>query len=150
MLNKKIKNSIGFSLLEMLIILALISTFFLIIAPQFGELIRKAKESTTKGNLGVLRSSLRMYYSANEGIYPQTLQNLIPQYMDSIPSIRIGAYGHADTSFVQYDLVEDNILEINDSLSGWIYGGNLGGGDDGQIAVACIHTDTKSYFISAW
>ncbi|MFA5858961.1 MAG: type II secretion system protein [Elusimicrobiota bacterium] len=149
-MNKKCFYTQGFSLIELMLVLALLAIVMTIITPQLSDTIRRAKEASTKGNLGILRSSMRLYYVNNEMLHPETLNAIIPDYLDILPTMRIGAYNHKDKTDVQYDLIENNIIEFNDDSSGWVYGGNGGGGDDGLVIVACSHTDTKKASVSAW
>lgn len=65
----KIKTN-AFTLIELMIVVAIIGILASIAIPKFADLIRKLQEATTKGNLGVLRSALSIYYVDNEGFYP--------------------------------------------------------------------------------
>src|SRR5271157_2664896 len=69
-LNRKIRQSFGFTLIELMIVVAIISILATIAIPKFADLIRKSKEGATKGNLGAIRSALSIYYSDMEGVYP--------------------------------------------------------------------------------
>ncbi|MCK4532763.1 prepilin-type N-terminal cleavage/methylation domain-containing protein [bacterium] len=51
----------GFTLIELMIVVAIIDILATIAMPKFVDLIRKTKESTTKGNLAVLRNVLAVY-----------------------------------------------------------------------------------------
>src|SRR3954470_943691 len=60
----------GFPLVELMIVVAIIGILAAIAIPKFGKLVSKSHESTTKGNLGAIRSALSVYYAENEGFYP--------------------------------------------------------------------------------
>jgi prepilin-type N-terminal cleavage/methylation domain-containing protein len=60
----------GFTLIELMLVVAILSLLAAIAIPKFGNMIIKAKEAAVKANLGALRGALTIYYSDNEGIYP--------------------------------------------------------------------------------
>src|SRR5580658_5411416 len=93
----------GFTLIELMIVVAIIAVLAAVALPKFADLIRKSKEGATKGNLGVIRAALDIYYGDMEGIYPQQLltgPDVTPldpltvngKYMASIPLARVADY----------------------------------------------------------
>lgn len=95
MLHKREK---GFTLIELMIVVAIIGILAAIAIPRFGNLIKRSKEGATKGNLGALRSALAMYYGQFEGVYPVTIAALVSnEMMESIPTAK-GIASHADGS----------------------------------------------------
>lgn len=75
----------GFTILELLVVLAIIGTLLSLAAPRYFGGIDKAKESVLRENLGVLRSTLDRYY-ADLGVYPQSLEELVGRrYLRRIP-----------------------------------------------------------------
>ncbi len=60
----------GFTLIELMIVVAIIGILAAIAIPKFAELIRKSNEGASKGNLGAIRSALSIYYGDLEGTYP--------------------------------------------------------------------------------
>ncbi|MBI5245912.1 MAG: type II secretion system protein [Elusimicrobia bacterium] len=143
----------GFTLIELMIVVAIIGILASIALPKFAELLRKSKEGQTKGNLGSLRSMLSIYYSEMEGLYPtnvwqqnsSVLNSLIPKYASSIPRIEVGPY-HASTAEVFCHQVDD----LAHDGTGWGYQGATNYPTDGNVGklwIMCTHTDTKG---SAW
>ena len=61
----------GFTLIELMIVVAIIGTLSAIAVPKFASLVRKSQDGATKGNLGRLRSAMSIYYSDMEGYYPR-------------------------------------------------------------------------------
>jgi hypothetical protein len=98
--------------------------------------IDKAREGTTRGNLALFRSSLKIYYSDTEGTYPTGEDGLVPRYMDEIPSIVIPKPGdHARSSDV-------TIAEDDWATGAWVYDVN-----SGKLQINCSHFDLKG---SVW
>jgi prepilin-type N-terminal cleavage/methylation domain-containing protein len=64
------KTNKGFTLIELMIVVAIIGILSAIAIPKFADLIRQSNEGATKGNLGAVRSALSIYYGEQEGKYP--------------------------------------------------------------------------------
>lgn len=64
------KKSKGFTLIELMIVVAIIGILSAIAIPKFADLIRKSNEGATKGNLGAVRSAISIYYGEMEGWFP--------------------------------------------------------------------------------
>ena len=62
----------GFTLIEIMIVVAIIGILAAIAVPKFSNLTRKAHEGATKAKLGALRSALLIYYADTEGSFPAT------------------------------------------------------------------------------
>ena len=60
----------GFTLIELMIVVAIIGILSAIAIPKFADLIRKSNEGATKGNLGAVRSAITIYYGTNAGLFP--------------------------------------------------------------------------------
>src|SRR5436853_4127680 len=103
-----IKTKRGFTLIELMIVVAIIGILAAIAIPKFSQLITKGNEANTKGNLGAIRSALSIYYGDTEGFYPSdTMQSLSfsGKYMNAIPVAKYPSVtnfnpGHADASTV--------------------------------------------------
>ena len=91
---KKIVSK-GFTLVELMIVVAIIGILAGVAVPKFADMITFAKEASTKGNLGAIRSAVMIYYSVEEFSAPNLLAVLSPGFISSIPS--------ADVPFVDTD-----------------------------------------------
>ncbi len=69
----------GFTLLEMLIVMALIGILVTIAAPSFQRSIIRARETSLKHTLFVFRDVIDQYY-ADHGKYPETLETLAEEH----------------------------------------------------------------------
>ncbi len=131
----------GFTLIELMIVVAVIGILAAVAIPKFADLMNKGKESTVKSNLGALRSALSIYYGDNE-IYPSDMTvglTTDQKYFKEIPMIKIpsvlGNPGHVDLTGVT--------SALNDGgAEAWIY--MLNAHDTGQVLVNCSHPDSKS------
>lgn len=77
------KKRSGFTLIEILIVIAIIAVLALQITPHLIGFDNEARIATTKGNLSTLRSRITMYRAKN-GHYPESLETLLKeQYFDA-------------------------------------------------------------------
>src|SRR5688500_14694006 len=65
-----IKSKKGFTLIELMIVVAIIGILSAIAIPQFANMVAKSQEGASKGNLGTIRFALSIYYDDTEGYYP--------------------------------------------------------------------------------
>ena len=139
--SKKGSATSGFTLIELMIVVAIIGILAAIAIPKFANLIRKSSEGASKGNLGSIRSALSIYYGDMEGQYPTDLAALTVagKYLSAVPPAKSPNY-HADTSTIQLN------TSSNDA-GGWTYNNITGDANLGTIWVNCTHTDTKG---STW
>ena len=131
----------GFTLIELMIVVAIIGILAAIAIPKFASLIRKSSEGACKGSLGAIRASLSIYYGDMEGQYPTDLASLTVagKYLGSIPNSKTPNY-HSDLSTIQ------QAATANDQ-GGWNYDNATGDVNLGTAWVNCTHTDTKG---SVW
>jgi prepilin-type N-terminal cleavage/methylation domain-containing protein len=130
----------AFTLIELMIVVAIIGILAAIAIPKFADLIRKSTEGSTKGNLGSLRSALGIYYGDMEGQYPGNLLALTTngKYLASIPFSRAPNY-HAATQSEQIF----SVSSVFSDFGGWIYDDLASDPNVGQVWINCTHTDTK-------
>jgi prepilin-type N-terminal cleavage/methylation domain-containing protein len=144
----------GFTLIELMIVVAIIGILASIAIPKFASLIRKSNEGKTKGNLGSLRSVVSIYYGENE-LYPaptasgdasipgslgQLLTMNNGKYIEKIPACFCPPYHLDNTQFViTVSTVDESALP-----GSWGFKNtNIGVGRSwGDVWVNCTHTDT--------
>ena len=146
---KKLKelSKNGFTLIELMIVVAIIGILAAIAIPKFAELIRKSNEGASKGNLGALRSAMSIYYGDMEGAYPATMTALTigGKYMTVLPNAKAPNY-HADGS-------AEVLLSASASptdAGGWYYNDQATNANVGNVLVNCTHTDTKGTIWSGY
>lgn len=75
----------AFTLIEMLVVLAILAMLLTIVTPKFMHVLQHGKETTLKQDLFQMREAIDKFYS-DKSRYPDTLQQLIDlQYLKHIP-----------------------------------------------------------------
>jgi type IV pilus assembly protein PilA len=87
------KKESGFTMIELMIVVAIIGILAAIALPKFADMIEKSREGSTKGNAGALKSSNAIYYGDQQGIWPTTLASVSKYryslYLDQIPQVKV-------------------------------------------------------------
>lgn len=142
------RKSKGFTLIELMIVVAIIGILAAIAIPRFANLIDRAREARTQGNLGSLRSALAIAYGSSDGVWPATLLAMTAAvapgpFIDVIPDVVLpGAMGHAEVA------TEDAVM---DHTGDWYYTNVAAGGDAaGTCRVDCAHADSGGDLVSTW
>ena len=150
-MKKMIKEQKGFTLIELMIVVAIIGILAAIAIPKFAQMLEKSREGTTKGNAGAIRSALAIYYGDREGVWPTTLDpstaatwdnHLMSIYLDVLPQVKVTHNGvntpatnPAGTAIT--NLQADDIPAVLGQ--GWAYDSFYG-----RVYVNSTYTDTKS------
>lgn len=75
----------GFTLVEMLVVLAILALLLTLASPKYFNSIDRAKEATLKQDLNTLRDSIDKFY-ADSGRYPNKLEELVEKkYIRELP-----------------------------------------------------------------
>jgi prepilin-type N-terminal cleavage/methylation domain-containing protein len=145
------KKMHGFTLIELMIVVAIIGILAAIAIPKFADLIRKSNEGATKGNLGALRSAMSIYYGEMEGWYPTldpTSYLLMEngKYLKAIPTCNTTPF-HGQSSAFDITIASGGV-EGATTGGGWAYQPSPTPGTGvqpwGDVWINCTHTDTKA------
>lgn len=138
---KKIKK--GFTLIELMIVVAIIGILAAVAIPKFADLITKAKDGATKGGLSAVRSAIQVYYGDNEGWFPAdtlAILTLNGKYINEIPTAKTQGTGHAETDGVTAIANGGAVTDV----PGWAYFNDPTHALSwGNFVVNCSHEDVK-------
>jgi general secretion pathway protein G len=77
--------TLGFTLVELLVVLAILALLLTLAVPRYFSSIERAKEATLRQDLNLIRESIDKYYADN-GIYPKSLEDLVERkYIRKLP-----------------------------------------------------------------
>ena len=114
----------GFTLVELLVVLAIIALLISIVTPHYIGRVAHAEETALKEDLVLMRDALDKHY-ADRGAYPDSLEDLVTRrYLRSIPPDPITK---SDQSWV--------VVPPEDPKKGKVYdvrSGAPGNGSDGK------------------
>ena len=84
------KTQKGFTLIELMIVVAIIGILAAIAIPKFAQMMEKSREGATKGNVGALKSAISIYMGDWQGTTPNDLTGWFSTggtvaYMDGTP-----------------------------------------------------------------
>lgn len=112
----------GFTLIEMLIVFALIGILVGLGLPQYKYATKRARESVLKENLFQLRTLIDQYY-ADKGKYPYSLQALVDEkYLRAIPIDPITRSSETWIEIPEILSEEDLILAVEPGIADVISG----------------------------
>jgi prepilin-type N-terminal cleavage/methylation domain-containing protein len=135
----------GFTLIELMMVVAILAIVASIAIPKFGNMLIRARESGTKGGLGAIRSALSIYYADNQGLHPMvgTLASALTtsgRYLDKMPFCHIPLPGnHPATASVT------DSAGVYTDLGDWMYFSS-----SGEVKVNCVHPDATGHVWTLW
>ncbi|HAV43308.1 TPA: hypothetical protein DCX15_04760 [bacterium] len=148
----------GFTLIELMIVIAIIGILAIIAIPRFIDLVDKAREGATKGSLGAIRGALVIYYGDHEGNYPDDInaawggRNVSAEltlrpfsaYIEGgqLPRAQLRRRSGA-TNLDSYTAVLGDVPVTN--TGGWLYNSNTG-----RVFVNSNTVDTKGIVYSTY
>ena len=118
----------GFTLVELVIVIAILGILALYALPKYQGVIKEARSSEAKAQLGSVRSALGIYYAKNHGVFPATLNGSI--FADgTVPEVEITQdngstvvrNNKVDTSATSVPIQSSEISSDPDTDGCWIY-----------------------------
>lgn len=147
---ESMKKSNGFTLIELMIVVAIIGILAAVAIPRFADMLEKAREGATKGNIGAIKSAITIYYGDNEGKWPSNLDvsstGAFRKYLEKMPAVKV-THGFDKTtgtlSGTANSVVYVNVKPADSSTAtdGWAYA--TAGIDEGSVWVNNGATDTR-------
>jgi general secretion pathway protein G len=75
----------GFTLIELMVVMAIVSILLTLAAPRYFKSIDRSKETVLRANLASTRDALDKFYS-DRGKYPDSLDELVKErYLRTVP-----------------------------------------------------------------
>jgi prepilin-type N-terminal cleavage/methylation domain-containing protein len=152
---KKLRKSKGFTLIELMIVVAIIGILAAVAIPKFADLVTKSKEAAVKGTLGAVRSAISIYYGDQEGLNASNLFDGLTtnnRYMPSMGNVgSLGAYNIPKTNSTLGNPGHTGALYANLSAAAGVAANTYNdatplnyNSTTGDVGVNCTHNDTKS------
>lgn len=69
-MKKKLKNNEGFTLVELIVVIAIIGILVAIAVPRFGKSLDSAKLAADNATAKAVQTAVNMYYIDNDNTYP--------------------------------------------------------------------------------
>ena len=91
-------NKKGFTLIELMIVVAIIGILAAISIPKMSSILEKSREGATKGNLSAIRSAVAIYYGDKEGQWPEDLTTTFATYLSEIPKANASLLGNSNAT----------------------------------------------------
>jgi len=80
----------AFTLIELMIVVAIIGILAAVAIPKFSDMLEKAREGATKGNVGAIKSAISIYYGDNSGVWPGDISAAaFKNYLEKIPPVKV-------------------------------------------------------------
>ena len=129
----------GFTLIELMLAVAIIGVLAAVAVPQYGQLIRKSREATTLGNLATLRAGIAMYTAENGRPPTDNLASIVAAgHLARIPRKDTPPY-HGPGNTVSAGPASDQPA----SNGSWFYFNVPEEPKFGRVEVNCEHRDLK-------
>ena len=134
------RRSEGFTLIELMLAVAIIGILAAIAIPMMGQWHRKALEAVTKGNLGTIRSAVAIYYGSTEAAQLTDLNALLTEkILIKIPEANFPTWHPSGNDWCSGDHAAF-LASFADSCHWFLF---TDGTDGNQVIANCIHQDIK-------
>ena len=123
------KREQGFTLIELIVVMAIILILTMVAVPRFTAMVKTAREAALKQDLQVMRQAISAY-TMDKGKAPQSLDELVQTgYLHSIP---VDPMTHSANTWVTD--TSDSLSDIEESNGGIdnVHSGSNAVGSNGQ------------------
>jgi general secretion pathway protein G len=120
MVMKKLEGKMrGFTLVELMVVLAVIALLLSVVVPDYMGKMRRAEEAVLQENLALMRDSLDKHY-ADTGRYPTTLEELVAKhYLRSIPKDPFTQSASTWVPVPPQDARKGNVWDVKSAAKGY-------------------------------
>lgn len=175
----KVGNRIGFTLVELMIVVAIIGILAGVAIPRYMDFLQRSREGATKGNLGALRSAINIYYADTEFYFPRlisyddtwplrlysddgfgwVMQDDFKIYLDEIPPCTIGPEPPPPFQHTRSDIWHQGLASSNPPTPGlpdvgwWYFRSSnsvTGITDTGRIYINVNGRNKKGEYYTSW
>lgn len=109
----------GFTLVELMVVLAVIALLLSVVVPDYMGKLRRAEEAVLQENLALMRDSLDKHY-ADTGRYPTSLEELVAKhYLRSIPKDPFTQSASTWVPVPPQDTRKGNVWDVKSAAKGY-------------------------------
>ena len=109
----------GFTLVELMVVLAVIALLLSVVVPDYMGKMRRAEEAVLQQNLAVMRDSLDKHY-ADTGKYPTSLEDLVAKhYLRAIPKDPFTQSAATWVAVPPQDARKGNVWDVKSGAKGY-------------------------------
>jgi prepilin-type N-terminal cleavage/methylation domain-containing protein len=83
--NKKLRNRKGFTLIELVVVIAILGILALIAVPRLAGVRDNAQETADLATARSIASAVSIY-EADNGVKPADIDDLVPDYLNDVPT----------------------------------------------------------------
>ena len=113
---KKLK---GFTLVELMVVLAIIALLLSVVVPHYMGRVQRAEEAVLQENLKVMRDALDKHY-ADAGKYPTSLEELVAKrYLRTIPKDPFTQSAATWVAVPPQDTRKGNVWDVKSAAKGY-------------------------------
>ena len=139
----------GFTLVELMIVVAIIAIMASIALPRMGQAIRAAIEARTKANLNAVRTALATYYGDRQTYPTDHVGDLVDKgYLpNGLPMIWEPPY-HAEGNGVCVGPL--TVDTLNNCTDAYVYDNDPTSPTWGSVILSCVHQDLRGRVWSSY
>ena len=109
----------GFTLVELMVVLAVIALLLSVVVPDYMGRMRRAEEAVLQENLSLMRDALDKHY-ADAGKYPTSLEELVAKhYLRSIPKDPFTQSASTWVAVPPQDTRKGNVWDVRSGAKGY-------------------------------
>ena len=113
------KKKLGFTLVELMVVLAVIALLLSVVVPDYMGRMRRAEEAVLQENLLLMRDALDKHY-ADAGKYPTSLEELVAKrYLRSIPKDPFTQSASTWVPVPPQDTRKGNVWDVRSGAKGY-------------------------------